>query len=209
MISVNDGDAILFQGDSITDSGRTDSPDGLGFGYVSAVNGLLGSEPGKPRAKILNRGISGDRTAELLERWKADCESLKPRVLSIMIGVNDVWRIVAEWNGQTYIDPETYLANYRKLLDRALAAGIAQIALCSPTMIENGTDARLRGLLEERRDIVKRLAAEYKAVYVPLQERQLQLIETRPDIQWTVDGCHPTVTGHVALARAWLDATGL
>lgn len=209
MISVNDGDVILFQGDSITDTGRVGSPDGLGGGYVSVVNGLLGSNPSAPRAKILNRGISGDRTAELLARWKTDCEDIKPRVLSIMIGVNDVWRIVGEWNGQTYIDAVTYLGNYRKLLDRSLAAGITQLVLCSPTMIENGTDARLRGLLAERKDIVKRLASEYKAVYVPMQEHQLELLESRPDIKWTIDGCHPTVTGHVALARAWLMATGL
>jgi lysophospholipase L1-like esterase len=209
MISVNDGDVILFQGDSITDTGRVDSPDGLGGGYVSIVNGLLGSDHSAPCVKILNRGVSGDRTAELLARWKADCEGIKPRVLSIMIGVNDVWRIVGEWNGQTYIDPGTYLENYRNLLDRALAAGIRQLVLCSPTMIANGTDARLRGLLAERKEIVKRLASEYKAVYVPTQERQLELLESRPDIRWTIDGCHPTLTGHVSLARAWLAATGL
>ena len=97
MISVRDGDVILFQGDSITDTGRADSPDGLGFGYVSAINGLLGSDSAALRVKILNRSVGGDRTTELLVRWKADCEDIKPRVLSIMIGVNDVWRIVGKW----------------------------------------------------------------------------------------------------------------
>ncbi len=209
MFDVNDGDIVLFQGDSITDCDRRESPDGLGFGYVSVVSGTLAANPTAPRAKILNRGVGGDRTVELLARWNEDCEAIRPRVLSIMIGVNDVWRIVGEWNGQTYVDPEAFESNYRTLLDRAVSAGIAQLALCSPTMIENGRDARLRSLLEARKEIVKSLASEYRAVYVPTQETQLALLAGRPDVRWTADGCHPTLTGHVALANAWLSATGL
>jgi lysophospholipase L1-like esterase len=203
------GDILLFQGDSITDMGRKDSPDGLGFGYVSVLNGMLGSHRSAPAVKVLNRGIGGDRTVELLARWKEDCESLKPQVLSIKVGVNDVWRIAGEWNGQKYIGPEEYTANYRQLIDRALAVGVRELVLCSPTTIDNGKTKQLADLLAERRAIVKALAKEYRAIYVPMGEYQLELLEKRPDVQWTADGCHPTITGHVALAKAWLKAVGL
>jgi len=202
---IKENDTILFQGDSITDVGRMDSPDGLGGGYVSIINGLWGADSDTPKVKILNRGIGGDRTAELLARWKEDCEDLKAHVLSLKIGVNDVWRILGEWEGQTYIEPPQYEDNYRQLLDRALASGVRQLILCSPTTIGDGRGTRLNELLAERRDIVKKLAHEYSALYVPFQETQLQLMKEQPHIQWTVDGCHPTLSGHAALAKCWLD----
>lgn len=202
---IRDNDTVLFQGDSITDMGRLDTPDGLGLSYVAVIQGLLGLNPDAPHTHILNRGVGGDRTEELLARWETDCEDLHADVLSLMIGVNDVWRITGEWNGQTYIGPEEYEKNYRELLDRALTSGVRDLILCSPTTIENGKNPKLTNLLAERRDIVKQFATEYKAVYVPMQEYQAQLLKSRPDIMWTADGCHPTIVGHTALARCWLD----
>jgi acyl-CoA thioesterase I len=202
-------DLILFQGDSITDCGRRDSEDGLGTGYAAIIRGLLSRNTGLMPLKILNRGIGGDRTVELLQRWKEDCEDLKPDVLSITIGVNDVWRIMGEWEGQTYVGPEAFSENYRRLIDRALAAGVRRLILCSPTAIENHKDSRIAALIEERAEIVKNMAAEYKAVYVPFLECQLELLKTRPEVMWTIDGCHPTTAGHAALARCWLETLGL
>jgi lysophospholipase L1-like esterase len=209
MTIIKDGDLVLFQGDSSTDCGRNESPDGLGNGYAAIVTGLLASSEKFPRVRSLNRGVSGDRSAELLARWKTDCEDLKPNVLSIKVGVNDVWRLLGEWCGQTYIGPEEFRANYRKLLDRALDAGVRQIILCSPTMIDEGKNKKILDLLIGSRDIVKELSAEYHAVYVPTQECQIELLKNRPDIRWTIDGCHPTSVGHAALARCWLEAVGI
>ncbi|MBN1646665.1 MAG: SGNH/GDSL hydrolase family protein [Spirochaetales bacterium] len=205
---IKDGDLVLFQGDSITDCGRLDSSDGLGSGYVSIIRGTIACLPDAPRIRIVNRGIGGDRTEELLARWKQDCEDLKPDVLSLKIGVNDVWRIAGEWNGQTYIGPEQYEANYRILLDRALTAGVRQLVLCSPTTIENNTDNQLSGLLAERVEIVKKLAKAYGAAYVPFAEYQLDLLARKPEVKWTQDGCHPTTAGHSALAWCWLETMG-
>ncbi len=158
---------------------------------------------------IINRGVGGDRTEELMKRWKEDCEDLKPDVLSIKIGVNDVWRIAGEWNGQTQINPEDYRKNYRQLIERALKAGIRQLVLCSPTTIENNKNEKLSALLHERKEIVKTFAKEYNALYVPFQEDQISLLKEKPEIMWTLDGCHPTMAGHAALARCWMKAVGL
>lgn len=91
---------VLFQGDSITDAGRsraageTDAPNnqpGLGNGYAwLAAAGLLVSRPAAG-LKIFNRGISGNKVYQLAERWEQDCLALKPEVVSILVGVNDFW----------------------------------------------------------------------------------------------------------------------
>ena len=202
---LKNNDKIIFQGDSITDCGRLESPDGLGAGYVSIINGLLGSLHPDLHLTFINKGVSGDRTEELLNRWKEDFEDIKPDVLSIKIGVNDVWRILEEWQGQKYIGPKEFQNNYQEILDRTLKAKcVREIILCSPTIMKNNKDPRLSDLLKERCDIVKNLAKEYKAIYVPLQEFQLSLLDKKPEVMWTTDGCHPTIAGHTSLAYCWL-----
>jgi len=91
-------DHILFQGDSITDIGRSGGEKPLGNGYVAMLAGMLQARNAELKATITNRGISGNRTQELLDRWQVDCLDLKPTVLSIKIGVNDLWRKLGEWN---------------------------------------------------------------------------------------------------------------
>lgn len=204
------GDRVLFQGDSITDAGRREAGgDGLGNGYVAMVAGILQVKRPELKLEVLNRGIGGNRTTELLERWQTDMADLRPTVLSLKIGVNDVWRIRKESNGQKYIPLDVFEANYRKLLDQATAAGVRQLILMSPTTIENEKDAELSQLLDERMVCVKNLAGEYGAIYVPTREAQKRAIADRPEIHWTYDGCHPTAAGHALLAATWLEAVGL
>ena len=199
-------DLILFQGDSITDAGRSEARDGLGCGYVAMVRGLFQAlHPDFP-VRILNRGVSGDRTAELLARWQIDCLDLKPDVLSIMIGVNDVWRLKGEWNGQKHIALPEFSASLTRLLEQARAAGIRQLVLMSPTSIEPENDGELTQILGGYAAEVKRLAGVFGAVYVPAREAMLAARAALPNVIWTTDGCHPGVSGHALLAAAWLKA---
>ena len=199
-------DLILFQGDSITDAGRGEAPDGLGGGYVAMVRGLFQAlHPDFP-VRILNRGIGGDRTAELLARWPTDCLELKPDVLSIMIGVNDVWRLKGEWNGQKHIALPEYTANLTRLLEQAKTAGIRQLVLMSPTTVEPENDGELTQLVGRYAAVVKRLAGEFGAIYVPSREAMLAARAALPTIVWTTDGCHPGAAGHALLAATWLKA---
>ena len=64
---------VVFMGDSITDS------------WDSPVNG--GFFPGKP---YVNRGISGQTTPQMLIRFRRDVIELKPKVVVILAGTNDV-----------------------------------------------------------------------------------------------------------------------
>ena len=200
-------DLILFQGDSITDAGRHDTADGLGTGYVALVAGLL--QQGFPGPRVMNRGVGGDRTVELLNRWKDDCLGLKPDVLSIMIGVNDVWRLTGVWNDQVFVPFDDYVANLRRLLDQAKTAGISRFVLMSPTTIEDEGNRELARHLDERTEAVKALAGDYDAVYVPTRETQKHALESNRQVRWTLDGCHPTPAGHALIAGAWLQAVGV
>ena len=203
------GDRILFQGDSITDCGRRESPDGLGGGYVAMVQGILAARRPDLRVRILNRGISGDRTAELLTRWEEDCVQLKPDVLSIMIGVNDVWRKQGEWNGQKHIPLPQFRRNLVRLVEAAMSSGVRQLVLMSPTTIEKENNGPLNELLAEYDAFVRELAAAQQGIYVPARAAFLRAREQLPDVVWSADGCHPSIAGHALLAHEWLKAVGL
>lgn len=202
-------DKILFQGDSITDAGRCGTADNLGVGYVAMIRGMLQAKHPQLKLRISNQGVGGDRTVELLNRWQGDCLALKPDVLSVMIGVNDIWRLRGMWNGQTYVPLAEYKSNCIKLLDQAGQSGVRQLVLMSPTTIAEDSDREIARLLDERTECVKELARKYKAVYVPTRETQKLALKKASDARWTSDGCHPTIAGHALLAATWLQAIGL
>ena len=197
---------ILFQGDSITDAGRTrNDPQNLGPGYA----GLIGAELDCTyplEYTVLNRGISGNRVTDLYARWKIDCLNLKPDILTILIGVNDVWH---ELNYQNGVEVEKYEKIYRMLLDETKAAlPDLKIILMEPylakgTATEEKWDIFSREV-EARRDVVRRLAKDYGLTLIPLQEIFDGAEKKAPAAWWTADGVHPTRAGHELIARNWM-----
>jgi len=202
------GDRILFQGDSITDAGRG-LPPGLGGGYVAIVRGLLRALRPDLRVDVVNRGVGGDRTPELLARWQSDCLDLKPDVLSLMIGVNDVWRLAGEWNGQKHIPLADYRANCVRLIEQALAARIRQLILISPTTITPENVSPLNDLVGQYDETIRELARQFGAIHVPARDAILSARTDLPEVCWTSDGCHPSTAGHALIAAAWLREAGV
>lgn len=201
------GERILFQGDSITDMSRNREDDGLlGNNYVAIIKGLLTALRPDLQVDIINRGVSGNRTVELLARWEKDCLALRPDWLSIMIGVNDVWRLRRESNGQVHVPLPDYVANYRSLLDQAKAVGIQKLILMSPTLIDKDLNSDLNLMLADYNQAVIELAKEYGATYVPVRDSLLAAIQAHPEVNWLHDGCHPTVAASAVIAAAWLKA---
>ncbi len=133
---------ILFQGDSITVAGRdrkADKPNdtaGLGRGYpILAAGELLRDHPGL-KLQVLNRGISGNKVPDLAARWQADCIDLQPTVLSILIGVNDIWH---KLNGKYEGTVADYANGYRKLIeDTQSKLPEARIVICEPFVLKCG-----------------------------------------------------------------------
>lgn len=203
---IQKGDTILFQGDSITDCGQRDAKDRMGGGYVAMIAGMLAARYPDLKVKIINRGIGGDRTVELLNRWQEECLDIKPDLLSIKIGVNDVWRKLGEWAGQKYVPLEEYKVNLTTLVDQAQAEGIKRIVLVSPTTIEHDNDGELNQELATYAEFAKQLAEERGLLYADVRTLLLKARAERPEIIWTGDGCHPTTAGHALIAEAWLKA---
>lgn len=208
---IRDNDVILFQGDSITDTkrarDRTGPNDliGMGHGYVLMItSSLLADRPGD-NVKCYNRGISGNKIWELEELWKTDCLDLKPDVLSILIGVNDTWH--GQRNPELRVPLDRYERIYRKLLDEVKRVNQnVRLVLCEPFTLRTGvvTDSWFPEI-DQRRAIVKRIAGEYRAVFVDFQSMFDEAATRAPEEYWLGDGVHPTLAGHQQMARKWLN----
>ncbi|HHT27257.1 MAG TPA: SGNH/GDSL hydrolase family protein [Firmicutes bacterium] len=201
------GDRIVFQGDSITDVGRNRQDDSLpGGGYVAVIKGLLTALRPDLQIEIINRGCGGNRTPELIARWDEDCINLHPTWLSLMIGVNDVWRIRGSASGQVHIPLPHYISNMRQLLDRAVESGIPNLILMSPTFIDKNLNSDLNLMLIDYNEAVKQLAQEYNAIYINVRDKLKEAITQHPEVNWLPDGCHPGVAGHTIIGVTWLKA---
>jgi lysophospholipase L1-like esterase len=202
---------ILFQGDSITDCGRgrTDDPNHLlGHGYVFLIAARLGRDRGSAAPRFVNRGISGNRVSDLYGRWNEDAIALAPDRLSVLIGVNDAWRAMKEQaSGVT----DRFERAYRLLLEEtAEALPRTGLVLCEPFILNTGSPALKWSAWKKRLDayqrLVRELAREHGALFVPLQDRfDAACAEAGPE-HWLWDGVHPTAAGHQLIADGWLAA---
>ena len=70
-LSLMDNSTVLFQGDSITDSGRKrNQNESLGDGYVMMTAAWLSALHPEYHVKFYNRGIAGNQIRDLRKRWK-------------------------------------------------------------------------------------------------------------------------------------------
>lgn len=193
---------VLFIGDSITDCGRErDDADSLGAGYVARVAEWHGLENPGAQVRFVNRGISGNRVADLRRRWSADCLELEPDVVSIMIGVNDTWR---RYDRDDPTSAEDFAADYRDILGRTAEIG-ARLILVEPFLLPVRAEQwEWRADLDPKIAVVRRLAGEYGASFVATDGPMAQAGSASAPTDWVRDGVHPTPAGHALLARAWL-----
>ena len=208
------GDTVLLQGDSITDAGRdrqhADAPNhhlGLGEGYGwLAASQLLVSRP-EDGLKFLNRGISGNKVFELAERWQEDCLDLKPDVLSILIGVNDVWhKLSGDYDGTI----ETYERDYHGLVRRTKdALPNVRLVVCEPFLLRCGrVDDEWIPPFQKCRAAARRVADAAGARFVPFQAMFDIAVRFAPPEHWAEDGIHPSPFGAALMAHNWLATVG-
>lgn len=205
---------ILFQGDSITDVGRNRTSAGennsaaLGGGYpLLAASAMLRAHP-DGALRVFNRGVSGDKVPELQARWDTDTLALKPDILSILIGVNDLWhKLMGNSNGTV---PE-YESGYADLLRRTKDAlpNVRFVILEPFVLVTGAVNEKWFPEFDERRAAAQRVARAAGATFVPLQSMFTQLAKSAPPSYWIGDGVHPTIAGHAAIAERWREAVGL
>jgi acyl-CoA thioesterase I len=191
---------VLFQGDSITEAGR--SPEngdfGIGYAYMSRA-WFLSRFPGLG-VTFYNRGVSGNCVHNLLERWQKDCIDLNPTWVSILVGINDVYANtpIADFESQ-----------YRTLLSETVEKLNPQLVICEPFFLPVSPDiASRRPELDEKIEVVRKLAREFQTIYVALDGQFAEAAVKREPDFWAPDGVHPTPPGHALIAENWLGAAG-
>lgn len=211
---ISPGDVILFQGDSITDTGWNREKGGtpnnqaaLGSGYAWLAAASLLTDRSKDGLKIYNRGISGHKVFQLAERWQRDCLDVKPNVLSILIGVNDFWHTLGlNYKGTVQI----YENDFRALLERTRKA-LPQVKLvvCEPFVLKCGAvNDKWFPEFDKYRAAAARVAKDAGAVFVPFQSMFDTALEFAPPEHWAKDGVHPSSAGAALMAHTWLKCVG-
>jgi lysophospholipase L1-like esterase len=206
-------DVVLFQGDSITDADRArdhqnaDDPAGLGHGYVFHAAGLLHEALPGGKLAVHNRGIGGNRVTDLQRRWQIDTLDVRPNVLSVLIGVNDTWQGTGSGVPENGVPLDRYELVYRQILAEAKdrLPGL-KLVLCEPFILPCGVVNNLWfPEFTKRREIVKKLAHEFGAVFVALQSVFDEALDRAAPEAWAADGVHPTLAGHMLLAKTWFE----
>lgn len=219
---LKDNDRIIFAGDSVTDMGSSNPVgeglfDNLGQGYVRRVDNLLGALLPQYHFRVTNSGIGGNTSRDLKERFDRDVIELKPDVVSIMIGINDVWR---QFDTPAALDnqvmPKEYAQNLREMIEKAKATA-REVILMTPYYMEFNTLDGMRSRMDVYGGICRRLAEEYEIHFVDLQEVFDKYFKTRGEngqyahhstfIAW--DRVHPNQIGATLIAAAFLSACGL
>lgn len=204
---------IVFFGDSITDMGRdynaneetfyTGSTYGTGYPLFVASE-LYTENPEK--YLVMNRGISGNRVVSLYERLKPDVWALKPDVLSVLIGVNDVWHDIDGLN--MGVELPRYEKVYRMLIEETLERlPNIKIMLMEPFILKGiSTNDLYSGFLQVKdyAKVVKKLAKEYNLPFVPLQDKLDEVSKKFDAKYYLADGVHPNVAGAKLIATEWL-----
>jgi lysophospholipase L1-like esterase len=200
---------LLMTGDSITDFGRAypvGEADGLGNGYVSLVYAWLNITHPAHYIRVMNTGIGGNTVLDLEARWETDVLALQPDWLSVMIGINDVWRrFESPPLAERHVPLELFTATLEKLvtITRPLLKGLV---LMSPYFIEPDRAEPMRAMMDEYGAAMRRVAKTHQAVFVDTQAAFDTLMRDIPPEKLAPDRVHPNLTGHMLLARAFLAA---
>jgi lysophospholipase L1-like esterase len=202
-----DGQVVLFQGDSVTDCGRDRTDlNSLSEGYPGIVAKIYGLLFPETKVTFVNKGISGNRVIDLLNRYEEDFKAIKPDFLSILIGINDTWR---RFDANDPTSAEKFENTYRELLTKVKKdMPNCRIMLIEPFVLNSLPDrATWREDLDPKIQVVRKLAKEFADYYIPMDGILAKAeVEQYTCEQIAADGVHPTAMGHGMIAEEYLKA---
>ena len=171
---------VVFQGDSITDAGRDKrNYHHMGAGYPKYATELMVASNPDVEFEFINQGISGNRTSQLFDRFYSDALAFEPDIISILIGINDLWHRYG--GGKIATTDAQFELNYRCILERIRRESNAKIMILSPFLLDKEPFEGMREDLERMLPIVRKLADEFADVYVPLDKYFEEALKTQPE----------------------------
>jgi lysophospholipase L1-like esterase len=201
---LHDNATVLFHGDSITDAGRNQENEFLGTGYAMMASAWFSAAHPKKNVRFINCAVGGNRVKDLRNCWRKDCLELKPDVVSILIGVNDIFRKGwFGWRQATSI--ESFENDYRVVLESTRNALSSPIILLEPFLLPvTEAHMELRKNLDPIIEVVNSLSREFKTLYIDLDKIFSEASKVKEPSFWAQDGVHPTLAGHALIAQHWL-----
>jgi len=200
-LDLKPGDKIVAIGDSIT----------AGGGYLRDIDAVFAQQyPDLKIPKVVNKGVSGQKAEDLIKRFEKDVVDQKPAVVTISIGINDVWHRLSKPHDDKVL--ETYKENVTKMVDLAQAAGI-KVILISPTIIQEDPKAEGNQRLLMYVAAEREIADAKKCQFVDLHQMFVDALTKKPaDFKgnWlTRDGVHMQPMGDAIMALGVLRALGV
>ena len=200
------GDRIVFAGDSVTDMGSTNPVgeglfDNVGRSYVRVVENMLVSWYPELNIRVTNSGISGNTSRDLLERFDRDVVSLNPDWVSICFDINDVWRqFDCPAMPDTHVLPDEYKANMEKMI-LSVKDKVKGIFILTPYYMEPNREDKMRARMDEYVAICKELADKYNCIFVDFQKMYEDFCKIRHSSCIAWDRVHPNQMGATLMAK--------
>lgn len=208
---------IVMMGDSITQFGSGPK------GYVTLVDETLDAFRPRDPFEVVNVGVSGQKAPQMLARFEKDVVDRHPDLVTISVGVNDVWhnfrdrawkaRVPAGDSGAGVTLPE-YLKSVETMVDMAKSAG-AQVVLLSPTLVFEDLDAaenkRMEAYVRAEEALAKRKGVGFVNLYRACADAvaAYQRVAGRRQLLLTVDGVHMNDAGNALMADSLLRYLGV
>ena len=202
---------VIFLGDSITQQAENSEGEGTYKGFITSLRENVSQE-----VELINKGIGGNKVSDLLLRYDDDVLKLKPNIVFVYIGINDVWH---KYDWGTGSDIDIYEKGLRKIISDIKALG-AKIILCTPTVIgENSGEFKLNNNfkdidtmeimnkdLDAFSDVVRNLSSEFNTELLDLRKKFKDYISENNDQNMskgilTSDGVHLNNKGNELIAN--------
>ena len=205
---------LVMAGDSVTDVGRTrpiaeNRKEDLGRGYPAVVDALLTACRPDLQMRIINTGISGNTSRDLLERWDEDVLSHHPDYVSCMIGVNDIWRQFDNPHiPHRHVSFDSFMKNYEQMISRTMpqVKGMLVISCC---YMEPNHEEPFRAMVDKYNAGAKELCDKSGAIYVDAMAEFDKGMKYNHPCFYTWDHVHPQLGGHMVIAKAFMKAAGI
>ena len=203
------GDRIIFAGDSVTDMGSAQPLgeglfDNVGRSYVRIIENMLSAYYPEVYVRVTNAGTSGNTSRDLLARWERDVLSQDPQWVAICIGINDVWRqFDSPAIYSSHVLPEEYEANLEKMIV-SVKDKVKGVFLLTPYYMEPNRGDFMRARMDEYVAINRKLAEKYGCTVVDFQKMYEDYCSIRHSSYIAWDRIHPNQIGATLMAREFL-----